>query len=81
VFTGAAGEVSMAIYNIVEEASHSLGQQLMVDQDEALLGVINIFVAEQGVGGEAVEDLNNDIIHEAGQCIPLIGGLLHFISV
>jgi hypothetical protein len=28
-----------------------------------------------------VEDLDKDIIHEAGQCIPLVGGLLHFVSV
>jgi hypothetical protein len=27
------------------------------------------------------EDLENDILREAGQCVPLVGGLLHFISV
>jgi hypothetical protein len=37
----------------------------MVHRDEVLLGVINTFAAEQGVGGEVVEDLNNDIVHEA----------------
>jgi len=40
---------------------------------------IDTFVAEQGVGGEAVEDLDEDIIHEAGQCVALVRGLLHFI--
>jgi hypothetical protein len=33
------------------------------------------------VGGDAVEDLNNDIVHEVGQCIRLVGGLLHFVYV
>jgi hypothetical protein len=36
---------------------------------------------KKGVGGEAAEDLKNDILHEAGQCIPFVGGLLHFVSV
>jgi len=54
---------------------------VVVVLDESDLGVIDTFVAEQGVGEEAVEDLNNDIVHEAGQCIPLLGGLLHFVCV
>ena len=49
--------------------------------DEAVLGATNTFVAEQAAGREAVEDLDNGIIREASQCIPLIGGLLHFVSV
>jgi hypothetical protein len=53
----------------------------MVVQDKAFLGVIDTFVAEHGANGEAVEDLEKDIIHEAGQCVPLVGGLLHFVSV
>ena len=81
MFTGDAGEVLMAIHTIIEEASHSLGQQLMVVQDEASLGATDTFAAEQGAGGEAMEDLDKDIVHEAGQCVPLVGGLLHFISV
>jgi hypothetical protein len=43
--------------------------------------VTDTFIAEQGAGGEAVEDLDNDIIWEAGQCVPLVRGLLHFIYV
>ena len=54
---------------------------VVVVLDESDLGVIDTFVAEQGVGEEAVEDLDNDIVHEAGQCIPLLGGLLHFVCV
>ena len=50
-------------------------------QDEFFLGATNTFTAEQGAGGEAVEDLENGILHEAGQCVPLIGGLLHFVNV
>jgi hypothetical protein len=51
----------------------------MVVRDEASLGVTDIFAAEQGAGGEAAKDLNKDIIHEASQCVPLVGALLHFI--
>jgi len=29
--------------------------------------------------GEAAEDLNNGIVREAGQCVPLVWALLHFI--
>ena len=50
-------------------------------QDEASLGVTNTFIVEQGVGREVVEDLENDILREAGQCVPLVGGLHHFVNV
>ena len=53
----------------------------MVVRDEAISGVIDTFAAEKGVGREVAEDLNKDIVHEASQCVPLVGGLLHFISV
>ena len=49
--------------------------------DEVVLGAIDIFAAEQGAGGEAAEDLDNGIIHEVGQCVPLLWGLLHFVCV
>ena len=69
----------MAVDSIVEEAGHSLGHQLMVVRDEAFSGVTDTFAAEQEADEEAVEDLNKDIVHEAGQCVPLVGGLLHFV--
>ena len=50
-------------------------------RDEVFLGGTNTFAAEQGAGGEVAEDLKNDILREAGQCLPLVGGLLHFMSV
>ena len=53
----------------------------MVVQDEAFLGATDTFAVEQGAGGKAVEDLDKDIIHEAGQYVPLVGGILHFVSV
>ena len=53
----------------------------MVVQDEVFLGAIDTFAAEQGVGGEAAEDLKNEILHEVGQYVPLVGGLFHFVSV
>ena len=48
-------------------------------QDEVFLGVIDTFAAEQGAGEEVAEDLKNDILREAGQCVPLVGGLLYFV--
>ena len=71
----------MVIDSIIEEAGHSLGHQLMVVQDEAFPAATNTFAVEQGAGGEAAEDLDKVIIHEAGQCVSLIGGLLHFVNV
>ena len=50
-------------------------------QDEVFLGATDTFAAEQGAGREATEDLKNDIVREDGHCIPLNGGLLHFVSV
>ena len=79
VNTDDAGEVLLAVDSIVEEVGHSLGHQLMVVQDEAFLGATNTFAAEQGASGEAVEDLDKDIVHETGQCVPHVGDLLHFV--
>jgi hypothetical protein len=53
---------------------------VVVVLDEAVLGATDTFVAEQGVGREATEDLDNDFICEAGQYVPLVGGLLHFFA-
>ena len=54
---------------------------VVVVLDEAVPGATNTFAAEQGAGGEVAEDLNNGIIHEASQFVPLVGGLLHFVYV
>jgi hypothetical protein len=48
--------------------------------DEIVLGATDTFVVEQGAGREVAEDLKNDILCEAGQCVPLARGLLHFIE-
>ena len=45
----------------------------MVVQDEASLGATDTFAVEQGAGGQVADDVDKDIIHEAG--------LLHFVSV
>ena len=73
----------MALVEVIEEAGQSPGQHLMVvvALDEVVLGATDTFVVEQGVGRKAVEDLDNGIVREAGQCIPLVGGLLHFVCV
>ena len=54
---------------------------VVVVLDEEVPGATDTFAAEQGVGGEAAEDLNNGIVREASQCVPLVGGLLYFIYV
>ena len=56
----------MAVDSIIEEAGHSLWHQVMVVQDEAFPGATDTFAAEQGAGKEVVEDLDKDIVHEAG---------------
>jgi len=45
----------------------------MVVGDEAVLGVIDTFVAQQGAGKEGAKDLQNKILYEAGQCVPVVG--------
>ena len=65
-YTRDAGEVSIAVLTVIEEADHSLGQHLTVVGDEALLGATDTFVGEQGAGREAAEDLQNNILCEAG---------------
>jgi hypothetical protein len=59
----------MALVEVIEEAGQSPGQHLMVVvvHDEAVPGMTDIFAAEQGAGGETAEDLDNDIVREAGQ--------------
>ena len=54
---------------------------VVVVLDVAVLGATDTFVVEQGASREAVEDLDNVIIHDAGQCVPLVGRLLHFVCV
>jgi hypothetical protein len=54
---------------------------VVVVLDEAVLGATDTFTTEQGAGGETAEDLENGIVREAGQCVPLVGGLLHFVYV
>ena len=73
----------MALVEVIEEAGQSPGQHLMVVVvlDEVVLGAIHTFVVEQGAGGEVAEDLDIGIVGGAGQCVPLVGGLLHFVCV
>ena len=78
MFTGDSGVASIALVGVIEEACQILGQHLMgvVVLDEAVLGATDTFAAEQGAGEEATEDLESDILCEAGQCVPLARGLL-----
>ena len=54
---------------------------VVVVLDEAVLEATDTFAAEQGAIGEAMEDLDNGIVCKAGQCVPLVGGLLHFVCM
>jgi hypothetical protein len=54
---------------------------VVVVLDEVVLGAIDIFAVEQGAGEEVMKNLDNGIVREAGQCVLLVGGLLHFVSV
>ena len=60
MFTGHSSVASMALVDVVEEPSQSLGQHLMVVvvRDEAVPGVTDTFAIEQGAGGEAMKDLD-----------------------
>jgi hypothetical protein len=78
---GESDEASLADESMVEEAGHSLGHQVIVVLDEAVLGAADTFAAKQGASREVAEDLDNDIIREAGHCVALVGGLLHFVCV
>ena len=71
----------MALVGVIEEVGQSLGQHLMVVVvlDEVVLGAIDTFIVEQEAGREVAEDLDNDIVHEVGQCVTLVVGLFHFI--
>jgi hypothetical protein len=62
----------------VEESSKNLGQLLTVleSRDEAVLGAIDTLAAAQGVGSEATEDEDEDMVCEDGHFFPLLGGLL-----
>ena len=53
-----------AFLAMVEESGENLGQLLTVlgSRDEVILGVTYILVAAQGVGGEAAEDEDQDMV-------------------
>ena len=62
----------------VEESSKNLGQLLMIlgSRDEAILGATDTLAAAQGMGGEVLEDVDEDMVYEDDHFVPLVGGLL-----
>ena len=44
--------------------------------DGAVPGTIDTLAATQGVGGEALEDEDKDMVYEDGHLVSLVGGLL-----
>ena len=71
MFTGHSSVASMALVDVVEEPSQSLGQHLMVVvvRDEAVLGAIDTLAAAQGADGEALEDEDKDMVYEDGHFV------------
>jgi len=63
---------------MIEESDDNLGQLLMVlgFRDEVVLGAIDTLASTQGVGGEALEDEDEDMVYEDIHLVPLVGGLL-----
>jgi hypothetical protein len=59
----------------VEESDENLGQLLTVleSRDEAILGATDTLAAAQGVGIEAAEDEDQDMVCEEGHLVPLVG--------
>ena len=68
----------IAVLTVIEEVSHSLGQHLMVVEDEAVPRVTDTFAGEQGASEEVEEDLQNKILYEASLCVLVVVGRLHF---
>jgi hypothetical protein len=73
----------MALVKVIEEAGQSTGHHLMVVVvvDELVPGATDTFAAEQGASGEAAEDLKNNSVCEAGQCVLLVAGHFHLVRV
>jgi len=49
---------------------------ILGSRDEAILGATDTLAATKGVGGEAAEDEDQDIVCEDGHFVPLVGSLL-----
>ena len=63
-FTVDVGEVVFAFLAVVEESDENLGQLLTIlgSRDEAILGAKDTLATAQGVGGEAAEDEDQDMV-------------------
>ena len=48
--------------------------------DEAVLGATHTLAAAQGMGGEAAEDKDQDIVYEDVYFVSLVGGLLFHLD-
>ena len=79
VSTGDTDEVVFAFPGAIEESSKNLGQLLSVlsIRDEVVPGAIDTLVAAQGVGSEAAEDEDQDMVYEDVHSLHLVGDLLH----
>ena len=64
VFTGDAGEVTFAFPGVIEESGSNLGQLLSVlgVRDGVVPRAADTLAAALGVGGEAAEDEDQDMV-------------------
>ena len=49
-------------------------------RDDVILGVTHTLAATHGVGCEAAEDKDQDIVYEDVYFVPLVGGLLFHLG-
>ena len=64
MFTGDPGEVAFAFLGAIEEFGNNLGRLLLVlgVRDEVVPRAADTLAAAQGVGGEAAEDEDQDMV-------------------
>ena len=69
------GELAFALPAAIEESGDNLGQLLTVLEfrDEVVLGATNTLAVVQGVGSEALEDEDEDMVFEDGTWFLLLG--------
>jgi hypothetical protein len=78
VFTSDGVEVAFAFLGAIEESINNLGQLLSVlgVRDDVVPGATDTLAAAQGVGGEAAEDEDQDMVYVDAHSLHLVGDLL-----
>lgn len=85
-FSGDVGEglrptrKSLAVEAVVEEARESLGHAMVGVGDELVPGTRDALEAAHGADGKTAEDLDKEILCEAGRRVALLRDCLHLDS-